>query len=50
MITCLKLPVSFLVKELGFILIDVLHSGLMLMQKGDVLKSTRELLNLEKLG
>ena len=43
MINIIELPVSFLVKESGLILIEVWHSGLMLMQNGDVLKSTREL-------
>ena len=50
MMNHLKLPLSVLVKELGLILIEVWHSGLMLMQNGDVLKSTRELRNLEKFG
>ena len=50
MMNHLKLPLSVLVKELGLILIEVWHSGLMLMQNGDVLKSTRELWNLEKFG
>ena len=50
MMNYLKLPLSVLVKELGSILIEVWHSGFMLMQNGDVLKSTRELLYPEKLG
>ena len=49
MMNHLKLPLSVLVKELGLILIEVWHSGLMLMQNGDVLNSTTELWNLEKL-
>ena len=50
MMNHLKLPLSVLVKELGLILIEVWHSGLMLMQNGDVLKSTRELWNRGKFG